>query len=98
MRGRKRDYDEEEKERDNERMAGREVVKQYNIRQPLEHNNTERDKYQEKWFNIGDRSKKLHHTRTYVYKNNSDCFSYTVSSQRRTEKPEKSKQLKAKIF
>ena len=24
---------------------GREVVKQYNIRQPLEHNNTERDKY-----------------------------------------------------
>lgn len=45
MRGRKRDYDKEEKERENERMAGGEVVKQYNIRQPLEHNNTERDKY-----------------------------------------------------
>lgn len=34
----------EEKER--KRENGREeVVKQYNIRQPLEHNNTERDKY-----------------------------------------------------
>lgn len=87
----------EKREKDERGWQG-EVVKQYNIRQALEHNNTERDKYQEKWFNIGDRSKKLHHTRTYVYKNNSDCFSYTVSSQRRTEKPEKSKQLKAKNF
>lgn len=41
------------------------------------HNSTERDEYQEKWFNIEDRSKKLHHTRTYVYKNNSDSASAT---------------------
>lgn len=34
----------EEKERKQEN-GGEEVVKQYNIGQPLEHNNTERDKY-----------------------------------------------------
>lgn len=45
-REKERDDDEEEEEEERRRENGREkVVKQYNIRQPLEHNNTERDKY-----------------------------------------------------
>ena len=44
MRERERDY-ERKKRKKRERDGREKVVKQYNIRQPLEHNNTERDKY-----------------------------------------------------
>lgn len=44
MRRKARSMQKEEKERERAN-GGEEVVEQYNIRQPLEHNNTERDKY-----------------------------------------------------